>query len=484
MRRAYRNWTFLLLLILCGCSASGPTVAPEPDPVLACRALFREVDLAVERAAVRDQGPVRIAGFPFLRLNRFLASFAGELATPEQFRAWLAHLAQLDAGARALEYRNLGWGGRAAPAVPGPGELRNCRDLLSAHLLADRERRTQLLRAARVPDDYVTGWRIAGLYPLTSQFVAMGVRRGQNTSREVFAQALEALPVRGRLQRWRSPAARAVPAFDHALDPLGIPVLTVAQVSELFRQHAPIWEVDVVDDNDRIGTAVWRDAPAVDTAMSTQYQKLSYTRFGSDILLQLNYVIWFRARPGEDIFAGRIDGLVWRVTLGPDGEPWLYDSIHNCGCYHTFIPTRHLRLRGDLPVLDFEPPLVPQGAPAPPVVVRVASGTHYLQRVYTAVEADVSTPDEGPVPWLERLVAADYDQLRSLPAAQQGYRSYFGQHGIVQGSERAERFILWPMGVRSPGAMRVWGHHAVAFVGRRHFDDARLIESLFVRTAP
>ena len=88
------------------------------------------------------------------------------------------------------------------------------------------------------------------------------------------------------------------------------------------------------------------------------------------------------------------------------------------------------------------------------------------------------------MPWLERLVAADYDQLRSLPAAPQGYRSYFGQHGIVQGSERAERFILWPMGVRSPGAMRAWGHHAVAFVGRRHFDDARLIESLFVRTAP
>jgi hypothetical protein len=35
------------------------------------------------------------------------------------------------------------------------------------------------------------------------------------------------------------------------------------------------------------------------------------------------------------------------------------------------------------------------------------------------------------------------------------------------------------MGIRSPGAMRQWGRHAVAFVGRRHFDDPRLIEALF-----
>jgi len=49
----------------------------------------------------------------------------------------------------------------------------------------------------------------------------------------------------------------------------------------------------------------------------------------------------------------------------------------------------------------------------------------------------------------------------------------------VHGSERGERFILWPMGIRSPGAMRQWGRHAVAFVGRRHFDDPFLISSLF-----
>ena len=35
------------------------------------------------------------------------------------------------------------------------------------------------------------------------------------------------------------------------------------------------------------------------------------------------------------------------------------------------------------------------------------------------------------------------------------------------------------MGIPNAGAMRQWGHHATAFVGRRHFDDARLLENSF-----
>jgi hypothetical protein len=36
------------------------------------------------------------------------------------------------------------------------------------------------------------------------------------------------------------------------------------------------------------------------------------------------------------------------------------------------------------------------------------------------------------------------------------------------------------MGIASAGAMRQWGHHATAFVGRRHFDDADLLARRFV----
>lgn len=55
----------------------------------------------------------------------------------------------------------------------------------------------------------------------------------------------------------------------------------------------------------------------------------------------------------------------------------------------------------------------------------------------------------------------------------------FNENSIAFGSERLERFILWPTGVVSPGAMRQWGRHAVAFVGKRHFDDPFALEKMF-----
>jgi hypothetical protein len=61
-----------------------------------------------------------------------------------------------------------------------------------------------------------------------------------------------------------------------------------------------------------------------------------------------------------------------------------------------------------------------------------------------------------------------------------GARSAYGPDGLVAGTERAERFLFWPMGIASAGQMRQWGKHATAFVGRRHFDDADLFEKRFV----
>ena len=474
----YRLLPWLLPLCLSAC-ITAPT-APD-TPAGACLALFAAIDRSVDLAAVRDQGPVPVEGFPFLRANRFLASFRDEIVSEQQFATWVGHLAQLDAVARELELRNLAAHVSERPGKGQQEKLADCRQLLVRDLLAELPQQRQLLAAAQVPDDYVTTWRVVGLYPLTAPFVSLGVGRWQDQSHKVFTEPLSALPVEGQLRRWRGPRAPAAVSLWSQTDPLGVPVLSADQREALFRYHAPVWEIDVVDDNDLPGAAGWRAGPAIDTARATQYQTLSYTRYGEQVLLQLNYVIWFRARPGNDIYAGRFDGLVWRVTLGPDGEPWLYDSIHNCGCYHTFIPTGHLRLREDLPTMYFEPPLVPQPAPAPPLVLRISSGEHYLQRVYELEgRPDVDgTPDTATPP--ETLQIADYITLRSLPDGAD-YHSFFGEYALVPGSERPERFLLWPMGVRSAGAMRQWGHHPVAFVGRRHFDDARLIELLFEST--
>jgi hypothetical protein len=123
-----------------------------------------------------------------------------------------------------------------------------------------------------------------------------------------------------------------------------------------------------------------------------------------------------------------------------------------------------------------EPIMVPQTVPDGPgrLVLRVSSGAHYIQRVYrdtgfARTDADATQPYE-----LEQ-----YDRLRSLPVPGGGRRSLFRPDGIVSGTERGERWLFWPMGVPEAGAMRQWGRHAIAFVGRRHFDDPDLIERYF-----
>jgi hypothetical protein len=92
-----------------------------------------------------------------------------------------------------------------------------------------------------------------------------------------------------------------------------------------------------------------------------------------------------------------------------------------------------------------------------------------LQRVSVEPRAEPST----------RYQLDDDRRPTTLPRASGGTRSAYGSDGLMPGTERGERYFLWPMGVESAGQMRQWGHHATAFVGRRHFDDPNLLASYF-----
>ena len=106
-----------------------------------------------------------------------------------------------------------------------------------------------------------------------------------------------------------------------------------------------MWSVDVIGEADLIGAPRGdRESPTpiVDTGAPTVYRYLTHTRFGGAVLLQLNYSVWFPERPATsslDLLAGRLDGITWRVTLGTEGRPLLYDTMHNCGCWHWFYPS-------------------------------------------------------------------------------------------------------------------------------------------------
>jgi hypothetical protein len=152
--------------------------------------------------------------------------------------------------------------------------------------------------------------------------------------------------------------------------------------------------------------------------------------------------------------------------------------MHGCGCYHLFLPTAELRSRENAPQgieWAFVPTTLPALHPGQRLVVALDSASHYVMAA-AAEAAQPGTPIAPDTPYTLR----DEEELRKLPLPQGGTRSVYGPDGLVPGSERAERFLFWPMGIASAGAMRQWGHHATAFVGRRHFDDADLIERRFV----
>ncbi|MEQ8266307.1 MAG: hypothetical protein RH982_03855 [Parvibaculum sp.] len=492
--------------LLGGCVAV-PDWRAEPAPAsprARCLALIGGMDEAVAAHRVGDAGAARIKTFPYLRIDRFLASFRHELAAPGAFEDWVDHLRWLDDKARLIEAANLPADARALLAarhgVADPENLgaaaSRCGDvLLKAELLNGSEKaRDALLRAAVPPSHYDQWQRAAGLYPLTNLGAAIGYARWKDENTKSFALPFEpSAPAENTVAYVPAAiadaeeASRIVRAAPRTA--LGLPKFSASDVAQLTATFAPVFEIETASDDDRLGAPVWRREggellPDVDVSRPTATTRLVYTRFEGRVLPQLVYNVWFPARPLQgtfDLLGGRIDGFIWRVTLDENGEPLIYDAIHACGCYHMFFPVAPL---ARVPVPEDrdtrEAPLSPKAAPhlAPGerIHLRLAAVSHYLLNL-GAKEA-AATPSTYE---LESAWAPPAFGERSLPLPEGGRRSFYGPTGIVPHTERLERFTLWPLGIESPGAMRQWGTHATAFVGERHFDDPFLFEGAFAR---
>jgi hypothetical protein len=485
------------MLALSALLLSGCAIIPVPtrsarvggsDALGYCADFFADLDQRTAQAQVLDSGAFRVEGYPYLRVNRVLASFRKEVEDPAALAAWVDRMQALDQDARRYEIANL-------PQVPGaiPGSVNDrdrlyakvvsCGNLLKAADFKDGEPQAALRERATAPDEYMSLPRVLGLYPLTSLFVSHGVSNWHAAARKTFSTEP---PVGWQTSRYvpaqsnELPSARAILALAQR-DALGIPDYAADARQALFRIYAPAWEVRTAAEFDRIGSPVWTSNGEldIDTRQPRTYTLLSFTRFGKEILTQLNYIIWFPSRPREnalDIYGGLLDGVNYRVTLDKNGEPLLFETIHNCGCYYEAYPSRRLKVREKI---DYaEPPLIlkaPELAPSKEfMTVAMESRTHYVQHLYPSARPEQS----------ETVVysLADYGELQSLPDSSGGRRSMFSPDSLAPGSERLERFILWPTGVVSPGAMRQWGRHAVAFVGERHFDDPFSMDKMFMTT--
>jgi hypothetical protein len=477
-------------LLAAGCASFDAVhrkLVPRPAADRQCEEWFAALDAAVEAAGVRDAEATRIDGFPQMRVDRFLASFRETAAGKAALAAWLERMRELDRAARTAELSNLPEAALAPLNVVGKSSALDRSDACGRQLTAsdlNSPARVAALRAgARVPDDYATWQRVLGIYPLTRLPFSAGIRSAQDETLAAFRAARSGAPAVMSVQSYapespgisRQTVARIMRGATR--DALGLPRFTSREHEQLLAAYAPVLDVETAGDHDRLGhpRLDLHGRAAVDASRPVLFGRVALTRYGEATLLQLVYTGWFSERPSEgvfDILAGALDGIVWRATVAPDGEPLAYDSIHPCGCYHMFFPTPRAEPLA-APDPEDEWAFVPAALADVPadarIRIRVAARTHYL----IDVTADSGTRSEL------RYALAEEELLRALPLPGGGTRSLYRPDGLVAGSERLERFLFWPMGVPSAGTMRQWGRHSTAFLGRRHFDDADLIERRF-----
>lgn len=519
-----------------------PEASLPPDAARLCEQFFGQLDEAVAAAGVADAESSRVNRFAYLRSNRFLASYRQNL-TDEALPAWADAMLRLDREARAVELAQLPAAvakrladrqaehpaehpaedsaedpadPKANPTANGPAlaaRIADCGTTLRHRDLSNPERRAALRQAAEVPDEYATAYRVLGLYWLTRLPFAWGVHDYQAGVQSSFDTSVGELPMAGHLVRYipaaqqpntdalRRTTARVLQAGRGFLPP------SADDTASVLAAHAPSFEVDEALPQDRIGTLQLTPAgqPMVATDEATVYGRIAFTRLHGEVLLQAVYTAWFPARPKTgplDLLGGEFGALVWRVTLDEAGTPLIFDSMHACGCYHMFFPTPRLQARPKPLTLDewaFVPQWLSAVALGSEIQLRVASRTHYLVRVQaqpaaprsaerpaqhvalpSAPEVQAAPSAQSTQPPPQRPYSLQPEQsLRLLTATNGSRRSLYGPDGLVPGSERGERYFFWPMGVPDAGAMRQWGRHATAFIGRRHFDDVDLLQRYF-----
>jgi hypothetical protein len=480
-----------LVLIIQGCAV----LRPYPESSLTaedaiCLRWFENIETMLEDYDLKDPGTLRINGFPQLRVNRFLASMGDRATSQNAYAEWLEQMRQLDTTGKKLEIANLPASSMQQLVLKIPAgdsfdqALEYCGKRLNKLSLQTPEHKERLLVQAQVPDAYQSWKRVAGVYLLTRYAAAVGIERLHRKLDASFKIPLAKLPQQGKLIRYSPPHSDPLPPEPNAAilrsayeNPLAIPQLTALQLQRLLEHFAPVWEIDTRNDTDKIGTADLDGdgQPLIDIKQPAVYAAHGYARWHGKVLLQLIYQIWLPAREKTgmlDLYGGPLDSVIWRVTLSPEGAPIAYDSIHGCGCYYLLFPGQGYRA---IPAKDgAEPVLSPKSiatiTPRHRLLLRLQSRTHYLQQI-SIVDDTVKAATRG-------YVFHDLEQLRSLPMPDGANRSLFGEDGVIDASERTERFLLWPYGVASPGAMRQWGTHAIAFTGRRHFDDPFLLENL------
>ncbi|PSW20560.1 hypothetical protein C9I98_06825 [Photobacterium sanctipauli] len=476
--------TVISAVVLSACAniTDSQYAAPSyPTSLDSCIDQLNAFKSEVKRQGVQDAQVVWDNRYPHLAFNRFSQAQLSKLETRNDQQQWLNYTASQAKSQRHAEYNNL-----IDKQHFELASLDYCADKLTQHSRFDTPFWQSLEQSPPTIDSSYEPWyRFFGVFPISKQVAKPAIENEKKRILDEFNQPTEGYSVTyamapdsatlstHQIQRW----------FDNALvqSDFDWPQLSERQINQLLHHYAPVIEIESASLDDKPGRVEYSPhlQPEVNTNAPTIYLDHSYTEFHGKVYLQLNYSLWFANRTPEssfDPYAGAFDGVVLRLTLDHQGQPLVLDSIHHCGCYHMVFalqPQLVFRAQDD----GIEKPLT--FTKAMPVVasmlnVTLSHGEHMIKQV----EWRSKQPSHA-----RQLLPLHYDALRSIPTQKHYNKSLFDQRGFLLASERLERIYLWPFGVPSPGTMRQVGHHATAFIGERHFDDATVLEALLQPTS-
>jgi hypothetical protein len=470
----------LVLLFTCfailSCSSTPRSTINYSATQQSCVNELIQFKQTVKTQGVQDAQLFWTPEYPSLAFDRFTVALIPQLTSDLSKTQWLNRVSRQAEIQREIEYKNL-----LNKQAINFERQEICAKQLTVSLTTNDQFWSQLQQNPPIIASNYQNWqRIVGLYPASKLFATPSINKEKKRILSGFIEPVDndtiayAMPDKPRLtqQEIQSWFAQTTARAD-----LHWPLLTDAQLTQLLAFYTPEFIVESVSLDDKPGlvTYVSDDQAAVNTNEPIVYLGHSFTQFHGRILLQLNYSLWFANRTATssfDPYAGKFDGVLFRLTLDEQGKPYILDSIHHCGCYHmVFALNEELKFAPTSAKIESPTSLhIYRQQSANTLKIRLSSGEHMINDVHWG-ESNASA---------RHLTARNYQHLRSLPIPNGQNKSLFDQSGMLPSSQRLERFYLWPFGVASPGTTRQIGKHAIAFIGERHFDDVNIFDTLFL----
>lgn len=368
-----------------------------------CYPRYREIDTAVEEAEAGEASYKKLPGFPYLRTDRMLADVLPTLSSREEIDLWLRELRYNDAFAREIELRNLGWS--ESERANAMDDMRLCGVWLSAMELQKDENWKRLTRTLEYSDTLAKPSDEADSSAADDILARKRIAEGAQPGGEDV----------NALEFWRAAphedTARVLDEFDELpRDRLGRVGMTSNLWKALAVHHAPRLAIAPENPSERPRRIHWKDGEMRgDSGKPTVYYLPTFTRVGDEMLLQFNYVMWFRDSARQDD-EGSLRGRVWRVTLDADGQALVHETIATTGEDYRWVSADSDVLTGDDGASEGRVP-------------RVAAFAH-VKDAGAPVVADSARRDAD-----HRYELVSYDDLLFLPTENGGTRSVFDADG-------------------------------------------------------